>query len=391
MLAETVAWLLASAAASMLGWFVAELAAGLIRGKTEASERRADLAVIVPAHDEAAGIAATLSELTALVPASCILVVADNCSDDTAAIARAAGVRVVERREPGRRGKGFALAHAREVLTSDPPGAVMVLDADCRLERGDPRLLAGRAVSSGAAIQSENLQLAGRGDSPIVQIGAFAFFVMNVLRSRGLQRLGGGTILQGTGMVFGWALFARLPLATGNAVEDLDMTLQLARMGVPVWLDDRCRVTSASPGRSAHLEQRRRWEQGFIRMMVHGLPLLASGLARGSRLRSAIAAHMLVPPLALLMVLTAVLLALGIAAAAAGLTTWGPATLLAGALAFASSAVVAAWFVAGREILALRTLLLAPLYVAAKVPLYLGLVSRSPVKWTRTAREVQDD
>src|SRR5579862_6072340 len=71
--------------------------------------------VVVPAHDEAQGIAATVESLFAMdYPRELfrVLVVADNCTDDTAARARAAGAEVLVRDETRLRGKGHALAHA---------------------------------------------------------------------------------------------------------------------------------------------------------------------------------------------------------------------------------------------------------------------------------------
>src|SRR3546814_10508632 len=70
--------------------------------------------LLVAAHNEAAGIAATVEALSAVAPGAQILVDADNCDDATAAEARKAGADVVERHDPDRRGKGFALARSEE-------------------------------------------------------------------------------------------------------------------------------------------------------------------------------------------------------------------------------------------------------------------------------------
>lgn len=78
--------------------------------------------VLVPAHDESAVIADTLAGLAKAVgPSGQVLVIADNCSDDTAAIARRAGVRVLERTDTVRRGKGHALMAGVEAVADDPP------------------------------------------------------------------------------------------------------------------------------------------------------------------------------------------------------------------------------------------------------------------------------
>jgi hypothetical protein len=94
------------------------------------------MVVLVPAHDEQAGIGATLDSLRACAyPPSAlrVVVIADNCTDGTAACARAAGAQVWERAQPERRGKGFALAWALDRLDAegDTFDALVVLDADC--------------------------------------------------------------------------------------------------------------------------------------------------------------------------------------------------------------------------------------------------------------------
>src|SRR4029077_10387036 len=79
------------------------------------SSRRLRFDVVVPAHDEALaieGVVANLRKLDWPADGFRVLVVADNCTDTTAALARAAGAEVLERNDPTRRGKGYALAFA---------------------------------------------------------------------------------------------------------------------------------------------------------------------------------------------------------------------------------------------------------------------------------------
>src|SRR5687768_5691036 len=95
---------------------------------------QARLAVLIPAHNEQSVIAATLQTLMPTVPAgSRVLVVADNCSDTTAAAARALGAKVVERTHALERGKGYALDFGIQHLSQDQPHAVVFLDADCQV------------------------------------------------------------------------------------------------------------------------------------------------------------------------------------------------------------------------------------------------------------------
>src|SRR5438477_8086724 len=93
--------------------FAIEIFASLFsppRSDTQGMNRRSRVAVLVPAHNEAGGILATLNDITRqLRPDDRLLVIADNCSDDTAAVAAAGGAEVSVRSDHTKIGKGFAL------------------------------------------------------------------------------------------------------------------------------------------------------------------------------------------------------------------------------------------------------------------------------------------
>ena len=126
----TVAALLAGVAGFPLVILTVETLAGLRRPKAPALDGSTPrTTVIIPAHNEEGGIAATVA---AIKPSGVdILVVADNCTDATAKRAREAGATAVERHDATARGKGYALAFGREALRRDPPDVVIILDADC--------------------------------------------------------------------------------------------------------------------------------------------------------------------------------------------------------------------------------------------------------------------
>ena len=72
--------------------------------------------VLIPAHNESGTIRDTLLNLKKHMPRyGKILVVADNCTDDTASEARCLDVDVIERNDHVNRGKGFALNYGIEV------------------------------------------------------------------------------------------------------------------------------------------------------------------------------------------------------------------------------------------------------------------------------------
>src|SRR5437764_12013144 len=108
-------WLLLTAAALVAVPFTVlavEALASLLPVRPPVTGERPPCVALVPAHDEEAGIAATIANVREqLSPGDRILVVADNCTDRTAEAARKAGAEVAERADPDRRGKGFALDH----------------------------------------------------------------------------------------------------------------------------------------------------------------------------------------------------------------------------------------------------------------------------------------
>ncbi|HZP42129.1 MAG TPA: glycosyltransferase [Candidatus Binatia bacterium] len=84
------------------------------------------ISVVVPAYQEAAYLGPTLRALVADVPFE-VVVVANGCTDATAAVARAAGVRVVETPVRG-------VSHARNLGARESRGETLVfLDADTKL------------------------------------------------------------------------------------------------------------------------------------------------------------------------------------------------------------------------------------------------------------------
>src|SRR6195256_1411127 len=116
--------------------------------------------VLIPAHNEA-GVLPTIRDVQAqLGPNDRILVVADNCTDNTAAIVQAAGVDVIVRADPARRGKGYALEFGVRHLRLNPPDVVVIIDADCRLGGEALRALSDSAMASGHPAQSLYLMLA---------------------------------------------------------------------------------------------------------------------------------------------------------------------------------------------------------------------------------------
>lgn len=395
-LASVIGWVVLAPVAVSNGLFLTEMVLGLLprrrRGPAPLlGQGRA--AVLVPAHNEGPTFRSNGGTLAALVGRGVrVLVVADNCADDTAEAARALGLEVTERTDAVRRGKGYALAHGRDVLAADPPDAVVVVDADCAMDRASVELVAARARDTGRPIQATDLIRPDRTGGPMVQISGFAMLVKNLVRQRGADRLARAAILNGTGMAFPWDAFASAHLATGAVVEDLALGVEMVRAGRAPLYEDRANVWSSPSSESGTREQRARWEGGFLSTAGRHAPgLILGGLRRLRGRELWLGLHLLVPPLALLMSVNAGVLVLLLLLGAAG-AGFGPAIVAGGLLAACGAVVVAAWGFHGRSWLSARVLGRVPLYIAWKLGLYARLaLGKQRLSWTRTERVERGD
>jgi len=350
---------------------------------------RPQVAVLIPAHDEEAVIAATLAAIMPqLREGDRAVVVADNCADRTAAVARASGAGVVERQDAARRGKGFALAAGIEFLKDAPPAVVVVIDADMRLGAGSIDALVAAVVRHAAPAQALDL-LEPPAHAPMrVQVSALAFFFKNHVRALGAEVLGIPCLLRGTGMAFPWKLISGAALATDNLVEDMQLGMDLALAGHAPRFCPAARVTGQVPAETAAAAvQRTRWEHGHLQTILRNVPrLVGQGLKRQRPGLIGLAFDLAVPPLALLVILWCVVALAAGALWAAGLAGIAPLGALAAVGGLLAASILAGWARFARHILPPRTLLSIPFYVLWKVPLYLAFVWKRQHSWIRTER-----
>jgi CTP:molybdopterin cytidylyltransferase MocA len=379
--------LLAAPAALLLAlalFLALEIAGAFLPRRAAPAAPHGRIAVVIPAHDEAGGVARTVADARAdLAGRDLVLVVADNCTDGTAAAAAAAGATVLTRSDPARRGKGYALQFAIDHLKADPPGVVVFVDADCRIEKGAIRRLAA-AAASGRPAQALDLMVAPEGAPPARAVAEFAWAFLNRARMSGLYRVFGVSRLLGTGMAIPWGRLKAIDLASGETVEDLALSFDLAAAGAPAHLCLDAKVTSVFPSADdAAVRQRARWEVGALRMARSRAPrLLIRALGRGDVRLAALALDGMIPPLA---VFAGLLLGLAALAALLGAST-ALALCAAAAIAFAA-AVAAGWAGFGRDILPPEKLGALAAYARDKIAVWRGPARRSADEWTRAGRD----
>lgn len=349
------------------------------------------VAVLVPAHNEVQGIAATVAGIREqLREGDRILVVADNCDDDTAELALAAGAPVLEREDLYARGKGYALDAGVRQLSLSPPEVLIIIDADCRLKPGSITHLACRAMETQRPVQALDLMRAPRGAGLKIRIAEFAWIVKNKVRALGFHKLGLPCQLMGTGMAFPWPLIAQASLANGHLAEDMKLGIELARAdAAPVFCPEACVVSYFPQGDEAARMQRTRWEHGHMGMIVsEGLPLLWQGMRQKNRALFALALDMCVPPLALL-----TMLACGVFAITALnfliFDVAAPLVLATVLLVALTLAILLSWQRFGQQVLSLKDLLAAVGYAFWKLPLYMKFFVNRQLEWVRAKRDAE--
>lgn len=347
------------------------------------------LAVLVPAHNEASGIGVTLATITPqLRPGDCLIVVADNCTDSTAAEARQAGATVIERQNLAQRGKGYALDFGLRYLAPQPPEVVVLVDADCNLQSGSLAALATQAYRTNCPAQA--IYLMEKPANPGLKdgISAFAFKVKNWVRPLGLYRLGQPCLLTGTGIALPWQAATAVNIASGHIVEDMKLGLDLALVGYAPRLCQAAWVTSRLPsGDQAAATQRTRWEHGHLQMFTEYVPtLLGQALRQGRIDLLALALELSVLPLTLQVLATVAIASLTLLATLFGLG-WLPAYLAVAALGCLMVGVGLAWLGYGRSDLSLRDMVGLPVYMLSKVSIFSRFLAKPESSWIRTERD----
>jgi cellulose synthase/poly-beta-1,6-N-acetylglucosamine synthase-like glycosyltransferase len=345
------------------------------------------IAIVVPAHNEESRLPRTLASLLAECQRdgdAQIVVVADNCTDGTAAVARDHGARVLVRVDPAKRGKGYALDHAFNQLLGEEFRHFVVVDADSELDAGFLDAIR-RHFAAGADVVQARYTVLNAGDSLRTRFMELALAAFNVLRPRGRAALGFSAGLLGNGFALRREVLEALPYAAGSIVEDLEYHLVLVFHGATVAFADEARVRGEMPASGAGVRQQRlRWEGGRLRMLLEHAPGLASDLLRGRGRAAEPLLDLLLPPLAYQAALLGALALLPL--------DWARLAGLAG-LAVLALHVLAATIVCRLPASRLLLLACAPFYVAWKILLLPATVAAAARDhpWVRTARETVRD
>ena len=371
-------------AAAALYLLIPAVVALFYRERMRTADGNTHVVVLVPAHDEEGTIGHCVHSFenqTYPRDRYRVVVVADNCTDDTARVASRAGAEVLVRNEPDARGKGRALRWALEKLLArdEPPDAVVVVDADSTPDPDLLTVLVTRFEDGAEAVQGESL-IVGDG-SPEQELRAAAFLLVNRARPTGRAMLGLPPDLAGNGMLFGRELLAEHPWSAFSSTEHLEYALELRAAGIePVFARGAIVWSPAAPhGRAAETQQMR-WEGGKLHLARTHVPKLLAG----GHLDAAI--ELAIPPLGYLAASAGALTVSAIVLSwLDGLDSWAVVPA-----AFALGAIPAYVFVGLAAAKAPRSayaaLAHAPVFVVRKALRAHRLLRFRPDSWVRTER-----
>lgn len=377
-------WLCLTLAALPMAYVTASTLAALVpRPKLAPGTRPRRIAIIIPAHNEHLLIGDTVAQACALKyprEAFTVLVIADNCSDDTAALARAAGARVLERE--GNPGKGQGLHDALKLLLGEDWDAFLILDADSHLHPDTLAALDGALAAGAAAIQIR-YGVANPGDNLRTRAMELSTASFNALRPRGKVALGMSAGINGNGFCLARETVLKVPYLAHSIVEDIEYHMLLLRAGIRVAFLDQVWVKAQMPlgGKGAQV-QRIRWERGRVITIRNYAPQLWRDFLSGHPQAFDGLIDVLMPPMSLLLLL--------LLPAAIWGGFWARGLAAAGILVLALHYLLAAWRY-GNLGASLMLLAYIPWYVCWKTWVVLrSLLTERHLPWVRTDRHRPD-
>ena len=250
------------------------------------------LLFLVPAHDEELLITSCVhSFLQQEYPAAALamFVIADNCTDRTAALARAAGATCLERYDLSHPGKPQAIAWALRRLPIADFDGVVIVDADVVLDAGFAAGIAEAAPVRAKVVQAYN-DVRNPHDSALTRMAA-VLSAANHGFAFALKTRAGVNVPLGAGMSIGTDVLQKYGWQVFTIGEDWELYALLTEQGVHTESAPRARIY-AEEARSLRQSQsqRHRWTAGKLTVLFrYGRRLLHSRSVDAYRKLDAIA------------------------------------------------------------------------------------------------------
>ena len=254
--------------AIMMYYFILGFA-GLYRKKEKKSYKpKNKFAMIVAAHNEEVVIGKLIeSMLNQDYPKELfdIFVIADNCDDNTAKVAREYGVYVYERFNKTEKGKGYALEWLFDKIfkMNNKYDAVAIFDADNLVSKNWCKEINSK-MEEGYKVVQGYIDSKNPNDSWIATSYSIAFWTQNRMFQLARANIGLSNQIGGTGFAVNTEVLKELGWGATCLTEDLEFTCKLILNGEKVgWAHDAIIYDEKPLTLKQSWVQRRRWMQGF--------------------------------------------------------------------------------------------------------------------------------
>lgn len=267
---------------------------------------RKPVTILIPAHNESLIIKETLTHLMKqILPCDKVIVIADNCEDDTAKIAEEFNIEVINRYSKENLGKGYALDFGIQHIKHRKNEVIIFLDADCKLQDNAIDQMSIAVNKYKCPVQALYIMQNTEQSNLSQKIAQFAFLIKNQVRPLGLKKLHLACQLMGTGMAFPWNLIYQTNLANGNIVEDMKLGIDLTSKGHNILFLPSAKVISEFPtDPTAQASQRTRWEHGHLDTIKTHVPNLLKLSLKTRNLKCLLfALDLAIPPITLLLII----------------------------------------------------------------------------------------
>ncbi len=239
--------------------------------------------MILPAHNEASVIGALVESLQALdYPKELydIYVIADNCTDNTAQIAKNLGAIVYERFDEKRKTKGFAMQWFlnQKIKENADYDAFCVFDADNVVDKNFLNAM-NKKLCQGEEIVQGYRDIKNPADSWISAGYALFYWMMNRFYHLARYNLGLSPLINGTGFMVDFNLIKPTGWDTITLTEDIEFSLKNIAKGRKLgWATDAIVYDEQPTEFKQSWSQRSRWTVGHLQCMKYYTKDLAEGV-----------------------------------------------------------------------------------------------------------------
>lgn len=358
------------------------------------AEPQKKFALVVSAHNEEAVIGQLVENLKHLdYPKYMydIMIIADNCTDKTASIAKEYGAMVFERFHREKRGKGFALEWMFEKIfqMEKKYDAVVIFDADNLVKTNFLREMNHKLVQGHQIVQCY-LDSKNPFDTWVTASFSIAFWHTNRLLQLARYNIGLSNILGGTGMCITTKVLKEFGWGATSLTEDLEFSMKALLNGVKTtWAHDAVIYDEKPLTFMQAWNQRKRWAQGHVDIFIRYFPkLMWKGVTTGNFSMIDASIHLFQP--ALVMMVTFFLLLNSIPAISSNYTYIFESIM---PLEFWQTisyvqlfSPVAALLLDRVDKRAFRYILYYPIFIYSWIPIcFIGFIYRHRREWSHTA------